>query len=104
VSARRIRVRRGFFRAACEASGRELTNCGVTVLARTAAGLEEIGAGTAAFEGGRAVVNVKLFSIGRRMLSRRRTGLPVVLHFQAVQRDGATGTSRKKVRLVRTRA
>lgn len=101
VSARRIRVRGSFFRAACEASGRELTNCGVEVLARTSRGLAEIGAGTAAFEGGRALVNVKLFSGGRRMLKARRAGLPVVLHFQALQRDGATASSRKKARLVR---
>jgi hypothetical protein len=61
----------------------------------------EVGAGTATFEGGRALVNVKLFSIGRRMLKARRSGLPVILHFQALQRDGATASARKRVRLVR---
>ena len=89
-----------FFRPATR-SGRDLTNCGVPVLARTSRGLVEVGAGTATLEGARALVNVKLFSVGRRMLKARRDGLPVILHFQAAQGDGATGTSRKKVRLVR---
>jgi hypothetical protein len=103
VSGRRIRVRGSFFRAACEATGRDLMSCGVEVLARSGGRIVEIGAGTAAFESGRALVNVKLFSAGRRMLKAHRSGVPVVLHFQAVQRDGATASTRKKVRLVRVR-